>query len=725
MGRVTVREALAAAVGFVVLTVAMTWPLVRHAAHDLPSDAIDPLLNAWILAWAADRIPHGLSGWWNAPFLFPAHDTLGYSEHLLGIAMFTAPVQWLTGNAVLAYNLAFLGSYVLAGTSMYCLTRSFGVEKAAAALAALTFAFAPYRIAQVSHLQVLLSGWMALGLWGLHRFLWTGSRRALAGFAAAFLATGLSNGYFLFFFSLPAVVLVIGALIRPRLPRTRIAADLALTVVVLAAVLAPIIAGYHRVRVEQGLARSRDVIDMFGATPTSYLHRPLSAWLWAHVLEVGDAERELFPGAVAITLAGVALVAAALQHARAGRSRVVSTLPIGAYASIVGLAFWLSLGTGRNVTPRFAWVAGLPYTTLLGLVPGLDGLRVPARMFTVVSLGVSVLASAGAAVLLGPLSTMTRAIVVAVLAITAIAEGHGGSMPLAPAEMPAMAESTELYRWLRDQPPGAVVELPIGNTNPITLQYQMKILLHRHPIVNGYSGWQTELQGFLAGDASPFVDADSIDGGLDGLRAIGVRFVIIHPRAYEDVREAAAVMRVLRAARSVAGAERSFGDAHVFTLPAWDEAPPNDEPARRLASSLLRATASHAPERLWMAFDGDLETRWLTGQPQRGGEWIQLEFDRAREIARVEITINDRSLGDYPRSIVVEGSDGTQPRKTLYVGTPLVSILRTLAAPRRLPSISIPLPPGKVRWLQLLQTGRTSSWYWSVDEMGVFERVGR
>ncbi len=43
------------------------------------------------------------------PFFFPLKDTLALSEHLLGITVFTAPVVWLTGNAVLAYNLATLG----------------------------------------------------------------------------------------------------------------------------------------------------------------------------------------------------------------------------------------------------------------------------------------------------------------------------------------------------------------------------------------------------------------------------------------------------------------------------------------------------------------------------------------------------------------------------------------------------------------------------------------
>jgi len=81
---------------------AMNLQLLPRLGSALPHDLGDPLLNTFILGWDADRILHGLKGLWDAPFYFPRRDALAYSEHLLGIAFFTAPIQWLTGNAVLA-----------------------------------------------------------------------------------------------------------------------------------------------------------------------------------------------------------------------------------------------------------------------------------------------------------------------------------------------------------------------------------------------------------------------------------------------------------------------------------------------------------------------------------------------------------------------------------------------------------------------------------------------
>ncbi len=203
------RETARVAVAIGAIAAVVTWPLLRQMTRALPGDLGDPVLNTFLLGWGAARMPGGFVGVWNAPIYFPLSDTLALSEHLLGIAVFTAPVVWLTGNPVLAQNLAFFGSFVLAGTGMYLLARSLWGRRDAAFLAALAFAFAPHRVMHVPHLQVLMSGWMPLSLWGLHGYFATGSRRSLAVFAGAFAALAMSNGYFLYFFSVPVALIVV------------------------------------------------------------------------------------------------------------------------------------------------------------------------------------------------------------------------------------------------------------------------------------------------------------------------------------------------------------------------------------------------------------------------------------------------------------------------------------------------------------------------------------
>src|SRR6516165_391076 len=98
VSRATEAFALVSALG--VRAVATTYPLIRGLTAHLAGGVGDPLLNAWILAWDADRLRHGLVGIWDAPSFFPYRHTLLYSEHLLGLALFTAPVQWATGNPI-------------------------------------------------------------------------------------------------------------------------------------------------------------------------------------------------------------------------------------------------------------------------------------------------------------------------------------------------------------------------------------------------------------------------------------------------------------------------------------------------------------------------------------------------------------------------------------------------------------------------------------------------
>ena len=81
------RFAVPAAAGFyVLLTVAITWPLVLHPGSVVPNDLGDPLLNTWLMAWNARVLPL-TAAWWNTPQFFPVEGTMAFSEHLLGLSV--------------------------------------------------------------------------------------------------------------------------------------------------------------------------------------------------------------------------------------------------------------------------------------------------------------------------------------------------------------------------------------------------------------------------------------------------------------------------------------------------------------------------------------------------------------------------------------------------------------------------------------------------------------
>ena len=201
---------------FFVLAVAWTWPLVTRLSSRIANDPGDPLLNAWILWWNTQAVPFS-AGWWSPPIFYPMTGALALSEHLAGIALVTAPVFATGAGALAAYNVALLLSCWLSGYFTFLLVRRLTGSPAAALVAGVAFAIAPYRASQLSHLQVLTAQWMPLALLGMHGYLEDGRRRWLALFAGAWLIQALSNGYYLLFF--PILVGAVARVVRPMAHR--------------------------------------------------------------------------------------------------------------------------------------------------------------------------------------------------------------------------------------------------------------------------------------------------------------------------------------------------------------------------------------------------------------------------------------------------------------------------------------------------------------------------
>ncbi|MCC7415672.1 MAG: hypothetical protein IT176_00915 [Acidobacteria bacterium] len=721
----------AAALLFAALAVWATWPLALHLTEAVPSDLGDPLLGAWILGWDADRARHLLRGLWNAPIYFPYRHTLAFSEHLLGIALPVAPLVWLAGTPIPAYNVAFIGSFLLAAFGMYLLVEELSDRRDAALLAGLIFGFSPARLAQISHLQVLMSGWMPIALLCLHRYLRRPSGRALAGFTACFLVQAFSNGYYLYFLALAAaIVLLAHAADHPREARS-LAGPLALAGAAIVAALAPIALVYLDVRQTYGLLRSELDVTTFGADLGAYLRGPgaasarLDLWRWLpSVARPLGPEGELFPG-----LAALALAAAGFWPSRArghGPGDHRASAPPRAYAAMAVAAALLSLG----IRPA-AWGVALPfggiYMWLFEHLPGFDGLRVPARLSVLVLLAIAVAAGFGFTRLTASLGRKARVALAALLGIAIALEGIPHALPLAEVGRGGRPDRAA-YTWVRDHEAGAVLELPAGalDARNRAALYGYQTLFHRHPIVNGFSGYDSPLQALVGGIGSPLLDIERFTPALRMLRRIGVRTIVFHPDGFADPAVGAAVLQALRADRAQVISEAVFPGTLVFRLAPADAQVRVDAAAPAagapLAPGIFTAAASQAAGRLPLAFDGDLDTRWLTGGRQTGEEWVELSFDRPRDIARITLFTSARSLSDFPRDLQIESRGDSGDTVTLFHG-PVVEMLAAglVRDPRRGP-IDIELPPNRTRRLRLRQRGQTRIWFWAIDELRVWER---
>lgn len=712
-------EAALVVAGFIALAVFWTWPLALRPGTTMAAPFGDPLLNAWILGWDADRLRHAFAGLWTAPSFYPYPDTLAYSEHLLGIAIPLAPLYWATANPILVYNVALIGSFALAGAGMYLLARDLTGRRDVAILAGLAFMWCPYRAPQVTHLQVLVNGWMPMTLWALHRYFATGSRWALAGFVVAFVAQGLSNGYFLFFLAVPVAMVAIVELVRHRDRLPAHVAHLAIAAVTIGVLVAPAATAYLRVKREQGLSRARSDAVNFGATAADYgrvSHQPI---LWSKALPSGAAEKELFPGLTVVVLALCVLVPAVRRPDPAPSTGLLpESTAIRLYGSIALVAFVLSMGPEPLLWGDVRLPTG-PYAWLGAVVPGLDGLRVPARFASVVYVAVAVLAAFGAGRVLDRVAARWRPALVAVLGVIIVAEGYIGPLPLERVPSADMAVDRAAYDWLRTQPPGPMLELPMGQPDP-AVRYQLRTLLHGHRIVNGYSGYGSALQDFLTGP--PSTEPDGFAETVALSRAVGVRYLVVHGQLYRDRETARRIADAIRAQAAHVARATAFGPVAVFELRAPEPAALPKPAGAEIPQASFRLSASHNAGALGAMVDGNPATRWLSGVPQDGTEWIRVDFDRLRRPAFLRLTMDRRSFGDYPRRLEIEGSADGTTFTPLAAGPTLQPFGRSLVELPVSPRIDLALPGLEVKAVRLRQTGRTPRrWYWSVHEIRLWE----
>src|SRR5262249_44723261 len=138
----------------------------------------------------------------------PNHDTLAYSENVIGSAFIAAPVLWLTGNPVLAMNVVVLVSCTLCGLGTYLLGRRVGLTATASILAGLVFAFSAPRFLRLDQLFLATVQWMPFALACLHTYFDTGRRRDLRLAAGLFSLQAASSGHAGVFLGVAAVALI-------------------------------------------------------------------------------------------------------------------------------------------------------------------------------------------------------------------------------------------------------------------------------------------------------------------------------------------------------------------------------------------------------------------------------------------------------------------------------------------------------------------------------------
>ena len=737
----------------VVAALLLTYPLARSFGSALPGNLGDPLMNAWSLGWGSQAFPgyewvfertsphasdiaaRAPRTFWDAPIFHPHEDTFAYSEHMLGVTLFVAPVYWLTGNPILTYNVAFIGSFVLAGVGMFLLVHAITGRRDVALVIALAFAFSPIRMgAQTARLQMLMAGWLPLALWAIHRYGATRAWRYLAWFVAGTTLMVLSNMYMLLIGALPIALAALFELTRAGRDRWRLARGFALAAGAIVLVLGPVLVKYHQVQASMGFSRNDAEIVQYSATLRSYLSAfETLQWLpWVYVEKTAD--RALYVGGAVLLLAGVGLFAAVkLFLGRRGRDEAQitpGTAPtvrspaalIVLYAVMTGFAAVLSLGPelrGWNGEP----LGSAPYEWLRGLVPAIDGLRAPGRFGLVVSVGLSVIAAYGTAHLLQRATALRRAAVLAAVVGLVTLEAWPVQFAVEPFAAKGRAIDEPLYDFLATQPAGSLVELPASqpaarNANAV-LVYQFATLTHAHELVNGTSGFNSPLADLLEGESSPFLYLDWIDDGVAMLQAVGVRYVAVHTEDYANADYADKLVSTLRGSPAVR-AHHVFGSNHLFEIERRPQPPqsPGAPPYPRIGVAAHHLVTSHGQAESHRALDGRPGSFWSSGQPAEEA-WLRVQLDTPHNVRHVRLEMGDKR-DTYPRTITVVGRAEDGRDHELYRGPVLPRLAVGMVDDPRTAPIALALPPNRTSQLTIIAGDAAHKKGWSIDELEIY-----
>jgi hypothetical protein len=301
----------------------MTWPLARHLGRDVAADLGDPLYYMWAIAWNCTRLLQvfrgdvtRLAGFFDANIFYPEPLALAHSDHMIAQSLQALPLYAL-GNVILCYNVIFLSTFVLSGLGMYLFVRELSGHARGAFVAGLLFAFAPYRMGHLAHLNLLSMQWAPLALYGLRRYFDRRGYWPLAGAAAALIVQNLSSGYFVLYLVPFVALYVLWEVIARRVwSDRRLWLDLAAAAAMVAAATTPFLVPYFLLRNRLPALRDVREVARHSADVYAYLTAPAGLDVWGRMLRMYPRpEGELFPGLIPTALAVAALAVWARRSA--------------------------------------------------------------------------------------------------------------------------------------------------------------------------------------------------------------------------------------------------------------------------------------------------------------------------------------------------------------------------------------------------------------------------
>ncbi|MFC1498005.1 hypothetical protein ACFLS1_06005 [Verrucomicrobiota bacterium] len=511
-------------VGFMLLTILLTYPVFLNISTCFMGDGYDGFQNAWNLWWVKTALTKNFTNPYFTEYLHhPNGVTLLFHTLNPFNGLISIPLQPFFRMEIV-YNVIVFFSFIMSGIGMYILAFYLTKNKFASLIAGIIYTFCPYHMAHaLGHLQLIAMEWIPFYIFFLLKLLQEPERKNILWCSFFLILTTFCSWYYLLYSLFFTAILISGAAIKRRrgflLDGTL--TRLIVMLVIVFGVLSPLIVSMIITGTKEVFLGTHNP-ENFSADLTSFfVPSAISTWgrMWCRNIwstwSGNTAENSNFLGYTVLALSIYAAI-------RVRKTRIWGVAGI--------FAFIMALGPYLHVMGRQIRVP-LPYLFFHKYVPYFSMTGVPERFDLMLKFSMAILSAYAVAHITkthfhsGAKSSRNVIFPLTVAGLICL-EYLTIPYPMTRVSVP------EFYRQMaKDTEEYAIIDIP---DTPLTLYYAT---IHEKPIVGGYvSRLPVKTMGFLyqtpiistliCGTPSPA--PEKLDEAIATLREYNIRYILTH-----------------------------------------------------------------------------------------------------------------------------------------------------------------------------------------------------
>ncbi len=226
-----------------IVTFIFFWPIITRVTSY--SEGGDAMFNAWTLSRDHHCIlRQGCPSYADGNIFFPHKNSMLYSETQLSAGLLTLPLHFINQNPIFSYNIWTVMSFFFMGFFMYMLAKYLSKNNEfISILAGVLFAYSPFRMAALSHLQNSSIFYLPLAFLLIFKYFDTKKRGYLIGLFIT-LVLQFYGSWYQMVYALIAIVLLVSGFLVFKLAKPREVGRVAIVVLLSIISILPLAKSY-------------------------------------------------------------------------------------------------------------------------------------------------------------------------------------------------------------------------------------------------------------------------------------------------------------------------------------------------------------------------------------------------------------------------------------------------------------------------------------------------